>query len=286
MNRIIILFSFVVSLALFACQSRIKDDKEVILARVHNNYLTNTDLSGIVPENTLHRDSIVLIRNYVNNWIKSQLMVEKAKFNLTDDQLDFEKRLEEYENSLIIFEYESKLIGQELDTTISETELRTFYQDHSTDFELKENIVRVYYLVLEKDHPEKELVENTFNLADSLIIDSIENLSIYYNFTAFLDTSLWVSFDDLKRRIPIETYNQELFLKHKRTVKISDETNFYLLKFVDFKITDEISPYDLIKKNIRDIILAKRKIALIKKVRQEIFDQAALNNDFEIYYHE
>jgi hypothetical protein len=111
-------------------------------------------------------------------------------------------------------------------------------------------------------------------------------LSIYYNFTAFLDTSLWVSFDDLKRRIPIETYNQELFLKHKRTVKISDETNFYLLKFVDFKITDEISPYDLIKKNIRDIILAKRKIALIKKVRQEIFDQAALNNDFEIYYHE
>lgn len=286
MKKLLLLLSIVTVFALTACNSRMKDNKEVVLARVHNNYLTDTDLAGIVPPNTSHRDSIVLFHNYVNNWIKAQLMVEKAKFNLTDEQLDFEKRLEEYENSLIVFEYESKLIRQELDTTISENELKTFYLNHKNDFELKENIVKIFYAVLDKTHPEKDFVENAFNIADSLVIDSIENLSINYEFTAFLDTSIWVSFDELKKRIPIETYNQELFLKDNRFVKISDDNNFYLLKFVDFKITDDISPYELIKNNIRDIILAKRKIGLIKKVREEIFEQAVLNNDFEIYYHE
>lgn len=286
MYRLLLMLSFSILFAFIACDNRIKDDDNLVLAKVHNDYLYDTDLLGLVPANTSYRDSIVLTRNYVNNWIKTKLMVEKARFNLRDDQLDFEKRLEEYENSLIIFEYESELINQKLDTTISESELKSFYNNHLNDFELKENIVKIFYAVIDKDLPERKQIENTFTLADSLIIDSLEVLSATFNFTVFLDTSFWLSFGELKRKIPIETYNQELFLKDKRFIKISDDNNYYMLKFVDFRITDDISPYELVEKNIRNIILAKRKIGLIKKVREEIYNQAALNNDFEIYYHE
>ncbi len=286
MARLLLIFSFAALLVFNACNARIKDDNEVVLARVFDNYLYETDLQGIITNNTSHRDSIVIVRNYVNNWIKTQLMVEKAKYNLTEEQLDFEKRLEEYENSLIIFEYESKLINQKLDTSISEKDSRAFYHNHLNDFELKENIVKVFYSIVNKDIPEKPLIENTYHIADSLVIDSLEMLAETLDFVTHLDTSIWISFDDLKKRIPIETYNQELFLKNKRFVKISDEDYCYMLMFVSFKITDDTSPYELVEKNIRDIIIAKRKIRLIKKVREEIFDQAALNNEFEIYYHE
>jgi len=286
MVRILFFLSLLFYIALYACNSRIKDSDEIILATVHNDILYASSLSGIVPPKTSHRDSIVLVRNYVNNWIKTKLMVEKARFNLRDEQLDFDQRLEDYENSLIIFEYESELLKQKLDTTISETELKTFYINHISDFELKENIVKIFYAVVDKDLPEKEDIENTFNIADSLIMDSLEVMSELNNFTIFLDTSMWISFGELKRKIPIVTYNQELFIKDKRFIKISDDNNCYMLKFVDFKITDDISPYELVEKNIKDIILAKRKIELIKKVREEIYNQAALNNDFEIYYHE
>lgn len=286
MYRLLLFLSFSILFAFSACDNRIKDENNLVLAKVHDDYLYDTDLIGLIPANTSHRDSIVLTRNYVNNWIKTKLMVEKARYNLRDEQLDFEKRLVEYENSLIIFEYESELINQKLDTTISESELKLFYTNHLSDFELKENIVRIFYAVIENNHPEREQIENTFSLADSLVIDSLEILSTTYDFTAFLDTSLWISFGELKRKIPIETYNQELFLKDKRFIKISDDDDYYMLKFVDFRITDDISPYELVEKNIRNIILAKRKIELIKSVREEIYNQAALNNDFEIYYHE
>lgn len=286
MTRILLLLSLALLLAFYACNTRIKDNNEVVLARVFDNYLYESDLSGITTENTTYRDSIVMARNYVNNWIKTKLMVEKAKFNLTKEQLDFEKRLEDYENSLIIFEYESKLISQTLDTSISETELKTFYTNHLSDFELKENIVKVFYSIVEKDFSEKSFIEKTYQLPDSLVIDSLETLSDSLNFIAVLDTSKWISFDNLKKKIPIETYNQELFLKNKRFVKISDENKCYLMKFVDFRIIDDTSPFEIVEQNIRDIILAKRKINLVKKVREEIFDQAATNNDFEIYYYE
>ncbi|PLX13958.1 MAG: hypothetical protein C0598_02450 [Marinilabiliales bacterium] len=74
---------------LVSCQTQIKDDKGIVLARVHDDYLYESDLVNIVPDNISHHDSIVIIRNYVNNWIKTKLMVEKAKFNLTDEQFDF-----------------------------------------------------------------------------------------------------------------------------------------------------------------------------------------------------
>ena len=263
-----------------------QDDSKIVLARVYDNYLYEYDLEGIITDNVSHRDSIVIVRNYVNNWIKTRLMVEKARYNLSDEQLNFEKRLENYENSLIIFEYESKLVSQKLDTSINETELKTFYDTHLNDFELKENIVKVFYSIVDKDISEKKLIEDTYHLADTLVIDSLEVLSKTFNFFVQLDTSIWVSFENLKKRIPIETYNQELFLKNKRFVNISDNEKYYLLMFVDFKIKDETSPFELVEKNIRDIIIAKRKIELVKKVRVEIFDQAVLNNDFEIYYHE
>ncbi len=283
----LLLISLITSLYVFnACNNIMQDDSKIVLARVYDNYLYEHDLEGIITDNVSHRDSIVIVRNYVNNWIKTQLMVEKARYNLSDEQLNFEKRLENYENSLIIFEYESKLVSQKLDTSINETELKTFYDTHLNDFELKENIVKVFYSIVDKDISEKKLIEDTYHLADTLVIDSLEVLSKTFNFFVQLDTSIWVSFENLKKRIPIETYNQELFLKNKRFVNISDDEKYYLLMFVDFKIKDETSPFELVEKNIRDIIIAKRKIELVKKVRVEIFDQAVLNNDFEIYYHE
>lgn len=280
-------FVFLIAIAMImACQTQIKDDNGIVLARVHDDYLYESDLINIVPDNISHHDSIVIIRNYVNNWVKTKLMVEKAKFNLTDEQQNFDKRLEEYENSLIIYEYESKLIDQEMDTSINQTELKTFYLNHLSDFELKENIVKVYYCVLNKQLDIINPIEEVFNLPDSLVIDSLEVMSNFYDFNISIDTANWITFEDLKRIIPIETYNQDLFLKNKRFIKISDENNIYMLKFVDFKIQDDISPFSLVEKKIKDIILAKRKILLTKKVRKEIFDQAATNKDFEIYYNE
>jgi len=77
----------------------------------------------------------------------------------------------------------------------------------------------------------------------------------------------------LLKQIPIKTYNQEEFLKNHRDLEYQDSAYIYLVRFKDFKIKESISPLSFEKERIRNIILNKRKIDLIKKMREDILNE-------------
>lgn len=269
-----------------ACNPALNNERGAVIARVQDNYLYESDIEGLVPENASMYDSIAMVKNYTDNWIKTQLMVTQAKKNLTEDQLDFDSQLDEYKNSLIIFKYETELIKQLLDTIVSDAEIENYYLENLNDFELKENIVKLQYIIISNSDEEEDLFTEIFSLPDSLLLDSLEVYSELYAKNYFLDTSYWFRFDDLLEIIPIETYNQELFLKGKRFVNLSDEQYTYLLNFVDFKLKDDTSPLDFERNDIVSIITNKRKMALIKKVRKDLYLKAVQNKEFEVYYND
>jgi len=282
LSKLVIFFGIL--LVLSSCNSSLDSDKGNELARVSDEYLYESDVVGLVPENTSTHDSIQMVRNYVDNWVRTQLMVQQAKKNLIIQNLDLEKQLDTYRNSLIIYHYETELIKQKLDTLVSDEEIDVYYNSHLSDFELKENIAKVHYVIIENQSEKKALFEEIYKLPDSLMLDSLESFSNYFAQTYFLDTATWVRFDDLVETIPIETYNQELFLRGNREVKLEDDDYIYLLTFVDFRIKDDTSPLDFERDNIQKIIIQKRKMKLIKQLRKDIYEKALQNNEFEIYH--
>lgn len=284
MNKFIIFLGLV--LAFSACDTAINNDKGTVIARVHNDYLYESDIAGLVPNDASMQDSIGIIKNYTENWIKTQLMVKQALKNLPDDQLDFDIQLEDYKNSLIIFKYETELIKKLLDTIVSAEEVETYYQAHLNDFELKENIVKVQYVIISNNTEEEDLFMELFQLPDSLMLDSLEVYCEMHAKSYLLDTSNWIRFENLLEIIPIETYNQELFLKGNRFIKLSDGLSTYLVNFVDFKLIDDTSPLDFERNDIISIITNKRKMALIKQVQKDLYLNAVQNNEFEVYYND
>ena len=120
------------------------------LAKVGNTYLYQTDLEGLIPRGTRANDSILISRSYINKWVQTQLLLQEAQNNLPPDKLDFGKQLEEYRNSLIIYHYETEYVKQHLDTVISDNDINEYYQGHLKDFQLKQNIVKVIYAVVNK----------------------------------------------------------------------------------------------------------------------------------------
>lgn len=281
MNKLFIFIILVFIIA--ACGPAINNDKGTVIARVHDEYLYESDIKGLVPQETSRHDSISIVKNYTINWVKTQLMVSQARKNLPKDQLDFEKQLGDYQNSLIIFHYETELINQMLDTVVTDEEVEKYYLDHPSDFELKENIVRLQYVIIDKEEEKEDLFRELFRLPDSLLMDSLEISSEQYARSYFLDTASWFRFDDILETIPIETYNQELFLKGRRFIELSDDQFTYLVKFVDFKIKDDTSPLDFEQNDIMSIITNKRKMELVKKVRKDLYVKAVQNKEFEVY---
>ncbi|MCD4730524.1 MAG: hypothetical protein K8R74_07980 [Bacteroidales bacterium] len=272
-----------VLIILSSCFGGADKSSENVLARVYDEYLYESELKDIIPPGSKVKDSILIAQNYINNWISQQLILYKAQRNLRDKDMLFEKQLEDYRNSLIIYQYETKLISQSLDTIVTDSDIETFYNDNIGNFQLKDNIVKVYYARFNNEIPELRKIRRFFNSNTPEYRDSvevyIENLANLY----YLNDETWILFDDVLKYVPINTYNQEAYLKNHRRIEITDDDHVYFVHFSDFKIKDGVSPLSFEKENIRQIIINKRKLDIIGKMRDEVFQSALENSEFEIY---
>jgi len=250
---------------------------------VNKDYLYESDLKGAIPPGTLPKDSLVLTRNFIDNWVRQKLMVKQAVNNLAKDQMDFTKQLEDYQNSLIIYEYENALVKQKLDTIVTDVESRNYYDANQQNFLLKDHIVQIKYVKLplksSLQKQFKKLLSSDSQDDNNGLVELCEKNAVDY----FLDDQTWLFFNDVLKQIPIRTYDPEEFLKKNRNVEVQDSMYQYLVCFRNFMIKENISPYSLEKQQIHDIILNKRKIELISRMQEDIYTKALKNNDFEIY---
>jgi hypothetical protein len=272
-----------VLIILSSCFGGADKSSENVLARVYDEYLYESELKGIIPAEFTVKDSILIVQNYINNWISQKLILHKAQRNLLEKDMLFEKQLEDYRNSLIIYKYETKLISQSLDTVVTDLEIETYYKENIGNFQLKDNIVKVYYARFNSEISELRKIRRFFisnipEYRDSVEV-YIENLADLY----YLDDETWILFDDVLKYVPINTYNQEAYLKNHRSIEITDNDYVYFVHFSDFKVKDGVSPLSFEKENIRQIIINKRKLDIIGKMRDEVFQSSLENNEFEIY---
>lgn len=268
---------------LTSCFNNVNKGSGDVLARVHDEYLYETELKEVVPPGVSVKDSLSIVKNYINNWVNQKLLLYKAEKNLFDEDLKFDKQLEDYRNSLIIYKYESKLISQNLDTVVTDEEIESHYNENIQNFQLKNNIVKTYYARFDKNDPDLRKIRNFFHSNRPEHRDSLE---VYIERDAdlyFLNDETWILFDDLLRYIPITTYNNEAWLQNHRKIELTDDEFVYFVNITDFKIKDGTSPLGFEQENIRQIIINKRKLAIINKMRDEVLQTALEKSDFEIY---
>jgi hypothetical protein len=51
----------------------------------------------------------------------------------------------------------------------------------------------------------------------------------------------------------------------------------------EYRISDNISPLEFVKDDIRNIILNKRKVDLAKKLEDEVYNNAISEKEFEVF---
>lgn len=277
------IFGIIILIIIASCNVKSTDSDEVILARVGDYYLYESELKGIIPPNVSLSDSLSIIKNYINNWVRENLLVIQAENNLTENQMNFEKQIESYRNSLIIFQYESLFVSQQLDTIITDEEIESYFNQNKNNFELRLNIVKVDFVQINLNSPYINKIKSFIFTENENLTDSLEIYSEMYADLFFINDDQWLSFDELMSIIPIKTYNQEAFLKNNRYVEIKEEPYQYFIKFLDFSVKNDISPLSFEKENIKSIILNRRKVELINKMHNDLFENALNSDIVEIY---
>ena len=268
---------------LSACSNLFQSEPDdCIVARANDKYLRISELADRIPDGLSVRDSITLAENYISKWIQNEILTQKAKENLKSDEQDFTKQLDEYRNSLLLFTFEQKLVGQYLDTVVTSRDIEVYYTENRSQFELKGNIVRFDFVKIKKGSRHLREFRNLLKSSDP---ENVVKLAEYAekNATDYWFAREWVSMNELLDEMPLEVDNQALFLRRTNYAETEDSLYIYLVRINDYKTADSISPVEFEKDKIRNIILNARKIDLIEKKRQEFIDQAFKDDKAKIY---
>lgn len=259
-----------------------KGGNETIIAKAFTKTLDLDDLKLALPKDLTGKDSVGFVKNYINQWIRQEILINKAEQNLSNDDKNFDKEIEDYKNSLVIYAFEKALVEQKLDTTVSVVEIEKYYKENPANFELKDNIIKVNYIKIQKKAPKVDKAKIWFRLTNEKDQKQLKDYCIQYADNFYFDDESWLLFDDLLKEIPIKTYNQEQFLENNRFVELQDADFLYLVNIKGFKIKDSVSPLSFETENIKNIIINKRKMKLIEQMKENLYNEALKNKDFEI----
>jgi hypothetical protein len=253
------------------------------VARVGKNYLYQSDLRGIIHPGTSPADSTVIIKRYIDNWVRQQVYLREAEASLSADEMDFKRKVEDYRNSLIIFTFENKIVSDHLDTIVSPEILAEYYEKHQSEFKLRDHIIKLNYIKVPLNAPEINRVRRLIRSDDRNDILELEEYAINNAAGYFLDQESWFIFTDILRDIPINPQNHESFLRNNRFLELNDQYYRYFLYIRDYKLEGSASPLAFQSENIKAIVLNHRKQAFINELRQNVFKEAVKNQEFEIY---
>jgi hypothetical protein len=95
-----------------------------------------------------------------------------------------------------------------------------------------------------------------------------------------LNDSIWTELDKVLLKLP---FSKENLLKKSKFIQKQDSLGLYLVAIKDVLERNDIAPLSYIKSTIKEMILHKRKIELIRDIEKIIVKDATKNNNFKIY---
>lgn len=250
---------------------------------MHERYLYKEDLGDLLTKLEGKKDSATIINNYINNWIQQELLLEKAELNLREDQKEFQNLIENYRRSLIIFAFQKEWIKYNLDTIVKDEEISQYYENNQANFELKEHIVMARYVVAPNNAPKLKKLEKIVQGMEIKDRQEFRDYCLQYATRYNENDSTWIPFEEVLTQVPLEIGDKENFLRRNKFVLSLDTANIYMLYIRDYKIKSSTSPLSFEQEKIRSIIINQRKLTLLSKMKEQIFNTALQKGKAEIY---
>lgn len=275
--------SLILAMFFSTCQGKKTEDKGEVVVSVYGKKLYKTDLENIVYEGISYHDSVVRAKVYIDKWVRNQLLIRQAENNLTPEQLDFSKRLEEYRNSLVINKYETELINQNLDTEVTEDQIYEYYNKNGAEFRMNRDIVQIASVSLPNDSKKKWVFTKLFRDYDSLMVDSLTSLSNQYAISYDFNIKEWRNFDEVIDTYDLKVKDNKSFLDEKKFFVVNDDETYTLVKICDYRLVGDESPCEMEIDRIKYIILSNRKKELLENLYNDLQTKAIQDKAFDVF---
>jgi len=267
-----------------SCSFFKKTDDRIPIARVNETYLYEDDIKDLTRDATTKQDSILLVQNFINRWATQQLLVDGAILNLSEEKQEtFNKLIEQYKNDLYTKAYIEGLVKKNLDTTLTNNAAETYYKNNKEGFKLNEELIKFRYVHVDENMINLKSIEEKFKRFNTEDKKELDSISIQFK-SFSLNDSIWIKVSQVIDKISvINPENKNQLLKKSNFLQLKDSLGVYLMQINDVLLRNETAPLEYVKPTIKQIVINKRKLELIRELEKDITKDAIKNKQFEIY---
>ena len=279
MTAILLLAAAALFASCEAISSFIHDDE--VVARVGKEKLYRSRLKQYIPDNVTPEDSANLAMQYISAWASEILFMKVAEDHLSKAEKDVAQELEDYRHSLLKFRYEQSYVNERLDTLITEEQIEAFFKDHEDLFKLERPVLKVRFLDIMEDSPNKEMIlrkMSSTDYSDVAVADSLAKISALRYFDK---SEEWVDAALLAREFGTDYVGMLSALKDS-FIKISQDGRLRAAYVLDIRKSGT-APLEYTRMRIRDIILSNRKHDLLTGLEQDLLKDALGKKQFVVY---
>jgi len=265
----------------FVSCNNFNDHKSRNIAKYKDQILKKNQLLGLL-EDSNKDDSVIITNKLINEWAVNKILIEKAKLNLTvQDLSSLDKLVETYKSELYSTAYLDALINSSINLEIDTTEIVNLYNKNIDLFKLKDNIYRLVYVKIPKDFSDiAEVTNKVRNLKNhQKFLDSIS-----YRFSDYsLDTKSWTTENDLKKTFSFLNNQKLNSLKNYSFLQNKDSLSLYLIKVLELKRIGSYAPVDYVFPTLEYMSINQRKKNLTQSIKTDLINNAIQNNELEIF---
>ena len=276
--KVLLTFLFLLSLAITSCERSVEDN---VLAQVNDELLYFDDVIRDMPISIL--DTSAFVEKYISKWIRNKVLLDQALINLDDNSEDIKHKIALYKNSLLIYEYQQRLINQNFDTSVILNDILSYYNENIREFKLNQDIFKGRFIIIDKNAPNIEQLLKIFKSNDNDDIDDLVSYCMLYALEYYVNDSSWNYFNSIKYKIPHNIIANNIFLSRRKYDIIEDDKYLYLLFLKDFKIKGSTSPFSLERDKIKSLIINNNKIKYLDIVEKDLVNNGMSINKIKIY---
>jgi hypothetical protein len=272
------------AIILVSCNFFKESDDRIPVARVEEMYLYEEDIKDMVVEGTSANDSIQIVTSFINRWATQQLLLEGAERNLSEEkQSDFNKLVQQYKNDLYTKAYLEALVKKSIDTSVDKTQATAVYEANQETFKLNEELVKFRYIRITQNAINEADIKDRFKRFDPKDKRFLDSIAVQFK-SYSLNDSLWIKASQITEKIGVlNSENKKELLKKSNFIQLKDSLDLYLMQIEDVLNQNDLAPQVYVKPTIKQIVINKRKLELIKQLEKDITKDAIKNKQFEIY---
>jgi hypothetical protein len=257
---------------------------DTIIAGVNEHELTLTDARQLMAHLGYDINKPEDKTAFVEVWTNAKMMQDELESSDPKKGMIANFRSQLFRGELAQYFLTENELMKKVDTTFAEVDLQNYFNDHIEEFSLNDFIVKALLIKLPLQAPKIDEIKTAYLLKNDKDIAQVESYAKLYADDFYFDDENWILFQELRKKIALKSINKENLVLNRTKTYFTDKDHIYFLNILDYKLKSDHPPFDFVKNQIKERLMAQRLNNRRNEVEQILKENLKKKHDVQVNF--